>query len=77
MQNKASLILARLTNYRRLSTTLSCQSGAEEEYQPFVDRNKENIQKDPATYKKRQAIIASLGHYKCRYSTLLVFIPTV
>lgn len=27
------------------------------EYQPFVERNKENIQKDPATYKKRQAII--------------------
>jgi len=27
------------------------------EYQPFVDQNKQNIQKDPATYKKRQAII--------------------
>lgn len=27
------------------------------EYQPFVDRNKENIEKDPATYKRRQAII--------------------
>jgi hypothetical protein len=27
------------------------------EYQPFVDRNKENIQRDPTTYKKRQAII--------------------
>jgi hypothetical protein len=27
------------------------------EYQPFVDRNKENIENNPATYKKRQAII--------------------
>jgi hypothetical protein len=27
------------------------------EYQPFVDSNKQNIEKDPATYKKRQAII--------------------
>ncbi len=27
------------------------------EYQPFVDSNKENIEKDPATYKRRQAII--------------------
>ena len=27
------------------------------EYQSYMDRNKENIEKDPATYKKRQAII--------------------
>jgi hypothetical protein len=27
------------------------------EYQPYMDKNKENIEKDPATYKKRQAII--------------------
>lgn len=27
------------------------------EYQPYMERNKENIGKDPATYKKRQAII--------------------
>lgn len=27
------------------------------EYQPYVERNKENIGKDPTTYKKRQAII--------------------
>jgi transposase len=27
------------------------------EYQPYMDKNRENIEKDPATYKKRQAII--------------------
>lgn len=27
------------------------------EYQPYMDKNKENIERDPATYKKRQAII--------------------
>lgn len=27
------------------------------EYQPYMDQNKENIQRDPTTYKKRQAII--------------------
>ena len=27
------------------------------EYQPYMDQNKENIEKDPTTYKKRQAII--------------------
>lgn len=27
------------------------------EYQPYVEKNKANIEKDPATYKKRQAII--------------------
>ena len=27
------------------------------EYQPYMDQNKQNIEKDPATYKKRQAII--------------------
>lgn len=27
------------------------------EYQPYMDQNRENIEKDPATYKRRQAII--------------------
>lgn len=27
------------------------------EYQPYMDQNKENIERDPTTYKKRQAII--------------------
>lgn len=27
------------------------------EYQPYMDKNRENIERDPATYKKRQAII--------------------
>ncbi len=27
------------------------------EYQPYMDKNKENIEKNPSTYKKRQAII--------------------
>jgi hypothetical protein len=27
------------------------------EYQPYMERNKENIERDPSTYKKRQAII--------------------
>jgi len=42
------------------------------EYQPYIAQNNRNIDKNPATYRKRQAIIEHIRYYKRQWGFYFV-----